>query len=147
MRSFAQGLTVIKLGLEPCLSESEEDSLDSGYLQSVQQYSKWCCLRPAVVMPGYQAHHRPPSPLILCLLLLPWRFFPSSFLIHSGSRSLLYLLPAFDTQPSTRLPSDLLSTPLQFAPPTPVLHQWILRPVLPSLSPPSVPLPAPIRSF
>lgn len=144
MRSFVQGHTVIKLGLEPCLSESEEDSLDSDYLRSVLQYSKWCCLRPADLMPGYQAHnHSPSPPLILCLLLLPWPFFPSSFLITSGSRSLLYLPPALNNQ----LPSDLLSTPLQSAPPTPVLYQWIQRPVLPSLSPPSVPLPAPIRSF
>ena len=136
MRSFAQGLTVIKLGLEPCLSESEEDSLDSGCLQSVQQYTKWCCLRPAVLMPGYQAHHRPPSPsLILCLLLLFWPFFPSSFLIHSGSRSLLYLPPAFNTQPPNKAAFRPPLHPSSICTPTPVLHQWILRPVFPSLSP------------
>lgn len=79
MRSFAQGHTVTKLGLEPCLSLKRvllTQAIYSLSRRTAVVLFEACC--PYV--PGTKPTIHPSPSLVLCPLSLPWPF-PSIFLI------------------------------------------------------------------
>lgn len=90
MKSFARGYTVTKLGLEPCLSESEKDSLT----QAIYSLSRSI----AVVLFEARCPCQVPSPPFTHLLLWLSAPFPSPGL--SPASSWLQELPVSSSSPT-----------------------------------------------